>query len=296
MPQNGSSINPFWGGVIGAAGGLAGTAINAAWQGAMNKKTRKWNEKMYYQQRADALADWNRMNEYNSPAAQMERFKEAKLNPNLIYGQTNETAPVRSSSVEGWSPKAGQVDGDILSNMFMMIYDLAKTAQETQNLKQQEEILKLDASIKGITRDSSQLAFDTQSVLYGTTLRKAHAETYNLEVQSRILDSHLQQEKVKEEVLQRTKETTVAQALQRYNTALLEQAQIKANTAKTEEEKKRITQDIANMQEMNKILKSDVIIKQFEEKLSQYGSLKSDNALFRAIQGIWGEIFERLNK
>ena len=30
---------------------------------------------------------WNLMNEYNSPSAQMQRFKEAGLNPNLIYTQ-----------------------------------------------------------------------------------------------------------------------------------------------------------------------------------------------------------------
>ena len=36
-------------------------------QGAMNRKTRKWNEAMYGKQREDALADWARTNEYNAP-------------------------------------------------------------------------------------------------------------------------------------------------------------------------------------------------------------------------------------
>lgn len=35
------------------------------------------------------LEMWNRANEYNLPANQMERFKAAGLNPNLIYGQGN---------------------------------------------------------------------------------------------------------------------------------------------------------------------------------------------------------------
>lgn len=30
---------------------------------------------------------WRQQNEYNNPAAQMQRFKDAGLNPNLIYGQ-----------------------------------------------------------------------------------------------------------------------------------------------------------------------------------------------------------------
>lgn len=33
------------------------------------------------------LEMWNRMNEYNSPASQMQRYSNAGLNPNLIYGQ-----------------------------------------------------------------------------------------------------------------------------------------------------------------------------------------------------------------
>lgn len=33
------------------------------------------------------LEQWNRMNEYNNPANQMQRFTEAGLNPNLIYGK-----------------------------------------------------------------------------------------------------------------------------------------------------------------------------------------------------------------
>ena len=35
------------------------------------------------------LEMWNLQNQYNSPAAQMQRFKQAGLNPNLIYGQGN---------------------------------------------------------------------------------------------------------------------------------------------------------------------------------------------------------------
>ncbi len=38
------------------------------------------------------LYQWNLENQYNSPAAQMQRYAEAGLNPNLIYGQQNLSA------------------------------------------------------------------------------------------------------------------------------------------------------------------------------------------------------------
>lgn len=47
--------------------------------------------------RKKELEDWNRVNEYNTPKEQMKRFKEAGLNPHLIYGQTTTAQPVKSS-------------------------------------------------------------------------------------------------------------------------------------------------------------------------------------------------------
>ena len=61
---------------------LLGQGINAISQSGINKKTRQWNEQMYARQRADALADWQRQNEYNSPAAQMQRY--AELHPDEL--------------------------------------------------------------------------------------------------------------------------------------------------------------------------------------------------------------------
>lgn len=41
---------------------------------------------------------WNMQNEYNTPAAQMLRYQDAGLNPNLIYGQSNMAGDVKSAS------------------------------------------------------------------------------------------------------------------------------------------------------------------------------------------------------
>lgn len=37
---------------------------------------------------------WHAQNAYNTPKAQMQRFSDAGLNPHLIYGQTNTSAPI----------------------------------------------------------------------------------------------------------------------------------------------------------------------------------------------------------
>lgn len=82
---------------IGAGATLLGTAGSAVATGKLNKKTRKWNEKM-----------WHAQNAYNLPEAQMERFKQAGLNPNLIYGQGSSGNAAQPPS---WSPSAPDLSG-----------------------------------------------------------------------------------------------------------------------------------------------------------------------------------------
>lgn len=55
------------------------------------------NERQNSMNRKHDWSIWNAQNEYNKPVNQMARFKEAGLNPNLIYGQTNMASPVHSS-------------------------------------------------------------------------------------------------------------------------------------------------------------------------------------------------------
>jgi hypothetical protein len=137
-----------------AAGGIPAGAITAATsianlisQGAMNRKTRQWNEAMYQKQRTDALADWARTNEYNAPLQQMARLKEAGLSPHLIYGggANSISQPVRSTDTKSWSPNAPQIDGGQIVSQYFGVQ------QQQNSLKIQEQQiqgLKLDNEYK----------------------------------------------------------------------------------------------------------------------------------------------------
>ena len=54
------------------------------------------------QNRKNALSDWNRQNAYNHPTQQMQRLKEAGLNPNLVYGggATTTAQPIKSPDAQ----------------------------------------------------------------------------------------------------------------------------------------------------------------------------------------------------
>lgn len=127
------------------------------------------------QNRKNALADWERQNAYNSPAQQMQRFKEAGLNPNLIYKQTNEAAPVRSTDYvapqiqEGALEILGKSNNIQVQELNMESMKLRNQNQELQNelLKAQLPDLKQKPSIQNTV---SQASYD--NLVEGTNLKR----------------------------------------------------------------------------------------------------------------------------
>lgn len=62
------------------------------------------------QNRKNALEDWNRVNVYNAPKQQMQRYQDAGLNPNLIYGQQNNAPAIRSTDFVAPKIEEGALD------------------------------------------------------------------------------------------------------------------------------------------------------------------------------------------
>lgn len=75
-----SSVGPA------ATQGLFGFLNQGSNKAAQNRQNRS-NMAMAEYQYSKELEMWNRQNQYNSPQMQMQRFRDAGLNPNLIYGQ-----------------------------------------------------------------------------------------------------------------------------------------------------------------------------------------------------------------
>lgn len=120
------------------------TTIGAANVGAQlltNRAQKRTNLEMYDRQRADALADWNRQNQYNSPEAQMTRFKEAGLNPHLIYGQMTTAQPIKTPEAKApnyVAPQANPDDFNILGRQ----YALETQRLQAENMEKQGELIK----------------------------------------------------------------------------------------------------------------------------------------------------------
>ncbi len=117
------------------------SAANAGAQLLTNRAQKKSNLEMYDRQRADALADWNRQNQYNSPEAQMTRFKEAGLNPHLIYGQMTTAQPIKTPEAKAPNYVAPQVESQEF-NILGKQYALETQRLQAENMEKQGELIK----------------------------------------------------------------------------------------------------------------------------------------------------------
>lgn len=138
---------------LGAGGNVLGNAVNAYAQGRLNKKERQFSLDMYNRQRSDAVMDFNLQNAYNSPRSQMERLRDAGLNPNLVYGNgaaTEASAAVRSSSAPAWNPRSARL-GDAtvgIGSAIAMYYDLKLKEAQRDNLVQAVTVGQEEAMLK----------------------------------------------------------------------------------------------------------------------------------------------------
>jgi hypothetical protein len=109
--------------VVAGISALSGAA-GAASTGAQNRKSRAFSREMYQQQKMDNIAFWDMQNEYNSPQKQMERLRNAGLNPNMLYDKTGAVIPaqnINTPDVQGGqfrTPDFGSVGTGLVQGYF----------------------------------------------------------------------------------------------------------------------------------------------------------------------------------
>lgn len=144
------------------AAAIGAQVYNTSSQAKSNRKSRKFAREENEKARQFALDDWNRTNAYNSPAAQMQRYKEAGLNPNLIYGQTNTADAVSSYKANPYQEQAPTFDSSPLVQGASLYYDNQIKRQTVENAAAQKALI--EAQTKAAL---SQAAAAIQNALTG---------------------------------------------------------------------------------------------------------------------------------
>lgn len=202
--QDGWDEQPGSGGSssIGSNGGLIGALVQtggALYDSAQNRKAARQNtDKTIAAQKSEAelayqrsMQMWNEQNLYNSPAAQMARFKAGGLNPNLIYGQGSAgnasappsyqpanlqyhyQAPAYGAAISSALPTLMAV-GTWLQNMRLSEAELQKKVTDVDRIKQLVDFL--EQRNPQVLRESenrnSLFPYQKQAANYGANMAR----------------------------------------------------------------------------------------------------------------------------
>lgn len=254
------------------AAGIAAAAQGgqAYAQGRMNRKTIRFNKEQALLQRGYALQDFDMVNAYNDPTAQMERLRKAGLNPALVYGNgaTTEAGTVRASEKAEYAKDAPDY-GSAATQGLAAYYNTQQQEAQTNNVKAQTETAKQEAILKAsqTAATNSQTASTDFARQQAQRLAdiSAEAATENLNKLKNenkvIVDNNGRQTQLANASLRETTERILTSKLQR---------------TKTEKEKQEIEKRIQNLDKDGKL-------KDLEIHLNQSGIQKNDPAWMRAI-------------
>lgn len=151
-------------GIISAVGNVANGLIDSASAKKNTEKTiahNKQESELAYQREMEM---WNRSNEYNTPSAQMQRYMDAGLNPNLMYGQG--TAGNTSVSTPQYQPSRGEYNYRAPHVPNMADFMTIEVMQANQDkIKQDTELARQKAVTEAIrqglyTADTAKRNFD----------------------------------------------------------------------------------------------------------------------------------------
>lgn len=153
-----------------AAGNILGQLISNASQKKRNEREFQRNKEMAdYKQKQD-IEMWQMQNEYNNPSNQMERLRQAGLNPNMVYG-SGKAAGNTSSQLPAYSQVKARYDYDPvikeLPNMLSMYQDYRLKQGQIDNLAEQRRILESESEIRSAEADFRSSILHNKNLSYG---------------------------------------------------------------------------------------------------------------------------------
>lgn len=232
-----------------AIASLIGTAASNSANTNLNRENRAWQEKM-----------WNKTNEYNLPINIMQRYRDAGLNPNLIYGNLNQASANMPSSPD----TQGALDyGQAFRGLGNQIFDNILAEEQTEaNVKVAETQANLNTTNqKKAEEEATNIIADT-----------AHKQLDNIFL-SKTMQNRIDSEVQKLELLKKNNLISEAQYNQELEKIKIFQEQVReaaANADKAEEEVRTQGAITANVE-------ADTLLKD-AQKMEAYSSAALNRA------------------
>lgn len=263
---------------LGAGLGWWGNKKNRDSTEKTNQKNIDFSREMYARERQDALDDWARTNQYNAPEEQMNRLRQAGLNPNLIYGKgaENTASAIRSSSGQSVNQVAPEFDYSSIPNEMGKFFDFRAKQAQTDNMQANTELAQkqqfvMDANISKTLQDTARSQFDLDQA---KRLRDVTFEGVMLdnEMKRANVDSTTTSTYVNLDRNEREKLSSAANLKK----TLEEILSSKAGRAKTQDERNLLQENL-------RLVQNDNRIKEYDIKLQKWNLKRSDPAYLKGL-------------
>lgn len=175
-------LSKFGSSIIEAGAGLVGTALGFGSNQSTNKTNMKiaqmnneFNERMLQKQMDYNTEMWNKQNEYNSASSQVQRLRDAGLNPNLMM----------DGGSAGTAGSVGGVNPPTATPVTMQPYDFSGLGSAFQNAVALAEQRRVNSAQIDHVMADAQLKRTQQM----TSIMDAIANTKNKNAQSKLFEA-----------------------------------------------------------------------------------------------------------
>lgn len=261
-------------GAASAGGGILTASKNRKHQSQENQRQRDWAIDMFNRTNQRDMDFWKMQNAYNDPSAQMQRLKEAGLNPHLVYGNgaDAQAGPIATHSAPQPNTRAlqspeGEIIGNALGNGLFQYLDIrqrqsniARTDAETRSV----DANTANREFLNLLNDSGVLNALRTSVVEGANKSHYDAEGSRVRYQTDALTLSLAELATSDkELYAKAKRADLGRAVQELENA------------------KRIGDKTA--------VETDLL--RFEQRLNQMGIYRGSGDFSKIINGLWYSVF-----
>lgn len=261
-----------------------------------NEASRRHSDNRYNQTRKDALADFEMTNKYNSPQQQMQRLKEAGLNPQLVYGkgatqvaqqpkQSTSSAPKFEVPTHNLGAGMSQAAAQALSAMQI---DQQAQINKANITTQNANALKLMAETDKTLATTKTIDFDLQlkNTLKDATVENANA--VNEQIQQNIQNLKATEANTRQNTINSIEQIKLNKTATRNDVKrlVLEQNRTRIDNLNKLAQTKKTKAEIYNLRQQRKILVQDTIYKKWENELAKKNLTKNDPVAMRLFKSL----------
>lgn len=174
---------------IGFGSSVAGGFLGGLFNANQAKKNRAFQERMYDKQVEDNIKFWNMQNEYNLPSAQLQRLRDAGLNPLLMYGEGGVQNVANSAVQSGQAPSGAQASTNF--NTRVDFANLALLHAQIKNMEADTQQKLASAEDTKAHQSWQELETKWNRESYNIRLALQHGEYDKVRSEIRSLDGHL---------------------------------------------------------------------------------------------------------